>query len=99
MFSDINYNQGGEKSRVRKKRKKRKFLIDIPAHSKRKILVFTVQEGGGKRKTAVIFSTHPGKSPIYRLGHMVQNQVFIFFYLCQFTSVHLCRAIRKKNEG
>lgn len=96
MFSDINYNL---QENAESGRKKRELFLDIPAHSKRRTLVLTVQEG--EKKTAVIFSTHPGKGLVYRLKHVVQNQVFIFFYLylCQFTNVSLCRAIEMKNKG
>ena len=57
MFSDINYNPGwGVGGSGVRKKKKSKFLIDIPAHSKRRILVFTVQEGGEKN-SSYIFHT------------------------------------------
>lgn len=51
----------------------------------------------GGKKPAVIFSTHSGKGLVYRLRHVVQNQVFVFFYLCQFTKVSLYEAIKMKK--
>lgn len=51
----------------------------------------------GRKKPAVIFSTHSGKGLVYRLRHVVQNQVFVFFYLCQFTKVSLYEAIKMKK--